>query len=188
MTVRRVWAPAAERVELVLASERCEMGRAAGGWFEVGLTGARAEADYRFSVDGGTPLPDPRSPFQPEGTEGPSRPVDLGSFTWHDDSWRPPPLAASVLYELHVGTFTPEGTFAGVLTRVDDLLDLGVSAIELMPIVEFPGTRGWGYDGVFPFAPHHAYGGPAGLQRLIDECHQRGLAVVIDVVYNHLGP
>jgi maltooligosyltrehalose trehalohydrolase len=188
MTLRRVWAPAAERVDLVLLSDRCAMQRTVGGWHEAALSGATAAEDYRFSLDGGRPLADPRSPFQPHGTEGASRPVDVGSFVWHDDGWRAPPLAASVLYELHVGTFTTAGTFEAVLTRLDHLLDVGVTGIELMPIAEFPGERGWGYDGVFPWAPHHAYGGPPGLQRLVDGCHQRGLSVVIDVVYNHLGP
>jgi maltooligosyltrehalose trehalohydrolase len=120
--------------------------------------------------------------------DGPSRPVDHASFAWHDAQWRAPPLASSVLYELHVGTFTPAGTFDGVLTKVDHLLGTGVTAIELMPVAEFPGRRGWGYDGVFPYAPHHSYGGPDGLKRLVDGCHARGLAVLIDVVYNHLGP
>jgi maltooligosyltrehalose trehalohydrolase len=164
------------------------MRRGAGGWFEAGLDDADAGLDYRFSLDGGPPLPDPRSPSQPAGTEGPSRPVDYASFAWHDGGWRAPPLASAVLYELHVGTFTEAGTFDGVLTKLDHLLGLGVTAVELMPLAEFPGRRGWGYDGVFPFAPHHTYGGPEGLHRLVDGCHQRGLAVVIDVVYNHLGP
>jgi len=188
VTRRRVWAPDARAVELALGPERYTMGRAPGGWFELELGDDRATADYRFSLDGGPPLPDPRSAFQPEGAHGPSRPVDYSTFTWHDGAWRAPPLATSVLYELHVGTFTDDGTFEAVLSKLDHLLDVGVTAIELMPIAEFPGVRGWGYDGVFPYAPHHAYGGPSGLQRLVDCCHQRGIAVVIDVVYNHLGP
>ncbi|HZQ58399.1 MAG TPA: malto-oligosyltrehalose trehalohydrolase [Acidimicrobiales bacterium] len=188
MTARRVWAPRARAVELDLAGHRTAMRPAGGGWFEVDVGGAEAATDYRFSLDGGAPLPDPRSPWQPHGTEGASRAVDHASFTWHDAGWRPPPLASSVLYELHVGTFSGPGTFDGVVTRLDHLVELGATAVELMPLAEFPGRRGWGYDGVFPFAPHHAYGGPEGLQRLVDACHGRGLAVVIDVVYNHLGP
>jgi len=158
------------------------------GWFETELGGVDTAADYRFALDGGPPLPDPRSPHQPRGTEGPSRPVDPQAFVWHDRGWRAPPLSSAVLYELHVGTFTEEGTFEAVLSKVDHLLDVGVTAIELMPIGEFAGARGWGYDGVFLYAPHHAYGGPAGLQRLVDGCHARGVAVVLDVAYNHLGP
>jgi maltooligosyltrehalose trehalohydrolase len=188
VTLRRVWAPNASAVDVVLATGRYAMRGTASGWFEAELDGDGARADYRFSLDGGPPLPDPRSPFQPGGPEGPSRPVDHAAFNWHDAGWRAPPLASSVLYELHVGTFTEEGTFDAVLSKLDHLVDVGVTAVELMPVGEFPGARGWGYDGVFPYAPHHAYGGPDGLQRLVDGCHQGGLAVVIDVVYNHLGP
>jgi maltooligosyltrehalose trehalohydrolase len=187
VTLRRVWAPNAQRVDLLLNDRRVPL-TAADGWYETDLHDADATADYRYSLDGGPPRADPRSPFQPEGVDGPSRPVDHAAFAWRDATWRPPPLASSVLYELHVGTFTPAGTFDGVLTKVDHLLGTGVTAIELMPVAEFPGRRGWGYDGVFPYAPHHSYGGPDGLKRLVDGCHARGLAVLIDVVYNHLGP
>src|SRR5205085_1672547 len=111
------------------------------------------------------------------------------AFAWTDSSWTgPPPLPSWVVYELHVGTFSTEGTFDGVVDRLDHLVDVGVTAVELMPVGEFPGSRGWGYDGVDLYAPHHAYGGPDGLKRLVDACHRRGLAVVLDVVYNHLGP
>jgi maltooligosyltrehalose trehalohydrolase len=119
---------------------------------------------------------------------GPSRVVAHDAFAWTDAGWQPPPLASAVLYELHVGTFTPAGTFDAVMDRLDHLVNLGVTHVELMPVHEFPGTRGWGYDGVDLYAPHHAYGGPAGLKRLVDACHARGLAVLLDVVYNHLGP
>jgi maltooligosyltrehalose trehalohydrolase len=142
---------------------------------------------YRFVVDGDE-LPDPRSPWQPEGIRGPSHTVDHDSFPWTDHAWTGRPLAASVLYELHVGTFTDEGTFDGVIRKLDHLRSLGVDAIELLPVAEFPGTRGWGYDGVLIYAPHHAYGGPDGLKRLVDAAHAHGIAVVLDVVYNHLGP
>src|SRR5579884_3586567 len=135
-----------------------------------------------------SPRPDPRSPYQPEGVHGPSAPVDFGAFEWTDGAWRAGKLRDQVIYELHVGTFSPEGTFEGVIGRLDHLVALGVTAVELMPVAEFSGRRGWGYDGVDLFAPHHAYGGPAGLQRLVDACHARGLAVVMDVVYNHVGP
>jgi maltooligosyltrehalose trehalohydrolase len=188
MSLRAVWAPHAGRVEIALADRRLPMVAASGGWYEIELSESDAGADYRFSLDGGPPRPDPRSPWQPQGVSGPSRPVNHGQFPWRDHEWRGAPLASAVLYELHVGTFTPEGTFAAVLGRLDHLVELGVTGIELMPVHEFPGRRGWGYDGVLPYAPHHGYGGPEGLKRLIDACHLRGVAVVLDVVYNHLGP
>ncbi|HLF48912.1 MAG TPA: malto-oligosyltrehalose trehalohydrolase, partial [Methylomirabilota bacterium] len=128
------------------------------------------------------------SSWQPHGVHGPSRVVDHAAFPWSDQRWQPPPLAAGVIYELHVGTFTPEGTFASAIERLGHLADLGVTHVEVMPVAEFSGARGWGYDGVDLFAPHHAYGGPDGLKRLVDACHERGLAVLLDVVYNHLGP
>src|SRR5579871_5955517 len=135
-----------------------------------------------------SPRPDPRSPHQPQGVHGPSAPVDFSAFRWTDAGWQAGELRDQVFYELHVGTFSPEGTFGGVVGRLDHLVDLGITAVELMPVAEFSGSRGWGYDGVDLFAPHHVYGGPAGLQRLVDACHSRGLAVVMDVVYNHVGP
>jgi len=158
------------------------------GWWSVEVAGAGAGTRYRFSVDEGPPRPDPRSASQPDGPEGPSVVVDHSSFAWHDRAWHGRPLADAVLYELHVGTFTSAGTFDAVIERLDHLVGLGVSAIELLPVVEFPGVRGWGYDGVDLWAPHHAYGGPEGLKRLVDAAHARGLAVVLDAVYNHLGP
>lgn len=183
----KVWAPNAKRVEALLVDEdRMVDMTQQGEWWSV-----RVDADnvrYKFVLDGGEPLPDPRSPFQPEGPHGPSQYVDHSKFEWHDNLWRGFHFASSVLYELHIGTFTPEGTFESAIGKLDYLADLGVDAIEIMPPVEFPGTRGWGYDGVDLYAPHHAYGGPDGLKRLIDACHQRGLGVIIDVVYNHLGP
>ncbi|HEM45499.1 MAG TPA: malto-oligosyltrehalose trehalohydrolase, partial [Alphaproteobacteria bacterium] len=137
---------------------------------------------------GGPALPDPRSRWQPEGVHGPSRVLDTGSLAWSDAGFEAPPLASGLVYELHVGTFTPEGTFDAATRRLDALADLGVTHVELMPVAEFPGRHGWGYDGVDLFAPHHAYGGPEGLARVVDACHARGLAVLLDVVYNHLGP
>jgi maltooligosyltrehalose trehalohydrolase len=180
-----VWAPHANRVELDLLHRRIAMERTRdGSW--------RAPSDhdgpYRFVLDGREPLPDPRSAWQPEGIFGPSHTVAHEAFTWSDRRWHGRPLAGSVLYEMHVGTFTAAGTFDAVIDRLDHVVALGVDAIELMPVAEFSGRRGWGYDGVFLFAPHHAYGGPNGLKRLVDACHARDLAVVLDVVYNHLGP
>ncbi len=182
-----VWAPRAERVALALEHGREPMRADAGGWWR-STTRLPAGTDYRFVLDDGDPLPDPRSPWQPAGVHGPSRTVDHAAFTWTDGGWRPPQLEMGVIYELHVGTFTPGGTFDDAIERLPDLVALGVTHVELMPVAEFSGTRGWGYDGVDLFAPHHAYGGPDGLKRLVDAAHRQGLAVLLDVVYNHLGP
>ncbi len=182
-----VWAPRAGRVELAVAAGREPMVPEAGGWWR-GRQALPPGTDYAFALDGGEALPDPRSAWQPAGVHGPSRTVDHAAFGWTDAGWRPPELETGVVYELHVGTFTESGTFDGAIARLGDLVELGVTHLELMPIAEFSGERGWGYDGVDLFAPHHAYGGPAGLKRLVDAAHRRGLAVLLDVVYNHLGP
>ena len=188
----RVWAPAARQVEVALDGGRVAMiageGELPGGWWTAEVPGVGPGRDYAFAVDGGPPLPDPRSPWQPHGVHGPSRVVDHAAFRWTDAGWQAPPLAAGLVYELHVGTFTPAGTFDGAIERLDHLVRLGVTHVELMPVNQFPGRHGWGYDGVDLFAPHAAYGGPDGLERLVDACHGRGLAVLLDVVYNHLGP
>ena len=189
----RVWAPLPSGVELVLGERRIPMTRAARGWWECAADQAGPGTDYAFSLDGGPPRPDPRSAFQPYGVHGPSRVVDHASSSWQhggwrDSGWRGVALPGSVLQECHVGTFSAEGTFDGAIAHLDHLADLGIDAIELMPVAEFPGDRGWGYDGVDLFAPHHAYGGPDGLKRLVDAAHARGIGVVLDVVYNHLGP
>jgi maltooligosyltrehalose trehalohydrolase len=144
--------------------------------------------DYRFVLADGRTVPDPASAWQPEGVHGPSRGYDPLGFAWHDAGFSAPRLSELVTYEIHVGAFTPAGTFDAAIERLDDLAELGVTAVELMPVAAFPGVRNWGYDGVFPFAAQASYGGPAGLQRLVDACHRRGLAVILDVVYNHLGP
>jgi maltooligosyltrehalose trehalohydrolase len=188
MTVFRVWAPAAHQVDLVIGRDRWPLQPESGGWWSVDRPGAGPGTDYLFSVDGGEPRPDPRSPWQPAGVHGPSRVVDHAAFPWTDAGWNPPPLASAVVAEIHIGTFTPEGTFDSAIARLDHLVDLGITHVELMPVNEFPGARGWGYDGVDLYAPHHAYGGPDGLKRLVNACHARGLAVILDVVYNHLGP
>jgi maltooligosyltrehalose trehalohydrolase len=199
MTRFRVWAPRPERVELAIArpgpggssvppATPIAMAREAGGWWVAEVPDGDEALDYGFVLDGEGPFPDPRSPSQPDGVHGMSRTVDHAAFPWSDAGWAAVPLDRAVLYELHVGTFSAAGTFDGVLEHLDQLLELGVTHVELMPVVEFPGGRGWGYDGVDLFAPHHAYGGPDGLKRLVDACHRRGLAVLIDVVWNHLGP
>jgi len=185
---RTVWAPRAERAELVLEDgERLAMEPAGDGGFQLESARLVPSLRYRVSLDGGPPLPDPRSSFQPDGVEGTSELVDE-EFAWTDAGWSAPPLRDAIVYELHVGTFSPEGTFEGVVRRLDHLTDLGVTAVELMPVAEFPGRWGWGYDGVNLYAVRAAYGGPDGLRRLVDACHRRGVAVILDAVYNHLGP
>src|SRR5579859_7141318 len=164
------------------------MTRTDGGWWTGCDRSAGPGTDYAFSLDGGPPRADPRSAFQPQGAEGPSRLVDHASFRWSDQGWRGVPLPGSVLYECHIGTFSAAGTFAGAIEHLGHLVELGVDALEIMPVAEFSGDRGWGYDPVNLFAPHHAYGGPDQLKRLVDAAHRHGLAVYLDVVYNHLGP
>ena len=184
-----VWAPrVAGSVEVVAGGRRVGLSRGERGRWSGEVPGLGPGDEYAFSLDGGPPRPDPRSGHQPHGVHGPSRVVDHGAFPWTDAGWAGFDLPSAVLYELHVGTFSPEGTFDGAVAHLDHLIDLGVDAVELMPVVEFPGRRGWGYDGVDLWAPHHGYGGPDGLKRLVDACHARGLGVVVDVVYNHLGP
>ena len=182
-----VWAPAAQSVEIAVGGGRRAMSRRAGGWWQAPAV-LEAGTDYGFVLDGDGPFPDPRSPWQPAGVHGPSRTLDHGAFGWTDAGWSAPPLRDAVIYELHVGTFTPAGTFDSAIERLADLAALGVTHLELLPVAEFSGDRGWGYDGVDLFAPHHAYGGPDGLRRLVDAAHAHGLGVLIDVVYNHLGP
>src|SRR5437762_12988077 len=191
-----VWAPRAEALTVRLLGPdggvrgELPMARAADGVFT-----ARAEAavapvgsDYVYFLPGVGPRPDPVSRHQPAGVHGPSRVVTPGAFRWSDGGWRGLPLGDLVFYELHVGTFTPEGTFAAVAGKLPYLRELGVTALELMPVAAFPGARNWGYDGAALFAPHEAYGGPEGLRRLVDACHAHGMALFLDVVYNHLGP
>jgi maltooligosyltrehalose trehalohydrolase len=183
-----VWAPRADLVEVVLVDgSRHRLTKRDDGWHVGGPELAPGE-EYRFSLDGGEPLPDPRSHSQPDGIEGPSAPVDHGAFPWTDHGWRGFHLPGSVLYELHVGTFTPEGDFDAAILRLDHLEALGVDCVEVMPVAEAMGERGWGYDGVLLYAPHHAYGGPDAFKRFVDACHHRGIGVILDVVYNHLGP
>jgi maltooligosyltrehalose trehalohydrolase len=188
-----VWAPEAATVELVVGDERRGMERDPGrtGWWRLDAAELGAGTDYAFSVDGGDPRPDPRSRWQPHGVHGPSRVVEAGMAHGTGGSspeWRGFHLPSAVLYELHIGTFTPEGTFGSAIGRLDHLVELGVTAVSLMPVNAFSGRHGWGYDGVGLYAVHDAYGGPAGLHRFLDACHARGLGVILDVVYNHLGP
>jgi maltooligosyltrehalose trehalohydrolase len=188
VTARRVsvWAPIAKAVDLVTDDVTSAMEESGGGWFAANADLAPGD-DYAFVVDGSEPMPDPRSRSQPAGVHQASRIVDHPRRR-EEDRWQGFPLREAIIYELHIGTFTPEGTFDAAVTRLDHLLELGVNAIEIMPVAEFAGQRGWGYDGVDLYAPHHAYGGPQGLRRLVDACHARGIAAILDVVYNHVGP
>lgn len=183
-----VWAPEASSVELVTENTRVPMKMETEGWWVAPGIHLKDGDEYAFSVNDGPWVPDPRSLRQPGGVHGPSAFVDHGRFFWTDDAWQPPPLASGLIYEIHTGTFTPEGTFEGVISRLDHLCSLGVTHLELMPVNGFSGNRGWGYDGVNLYAPHEAYGGPEGLKKLVNAAHKKGIAVLLDVVYNHLGP
>jgi malto-oligosyltrehalose trehalohydrolase len=164
-----------------------EMTRSEDGFFE--SEEAAMEGDlYRFLVDGRGPFPDPASRFQPEGVHGPSEVIDPTAFQWTDQTWQGIDRDQAIIYELHVGTFTPEGTFEGVTKRLAELADLGVTAVQLLPVNDFPGRWNWGYDGVSLFAPARCYGRPDDLRRLVDRAHSYGMAVLLDVVYNHFGP
>jgi maltooligosyltrehalose trehalohydrolase len=185
----RVWAPAKQRVEVVVEAGGVHpLTKAADGTFSGFIPRVGAGDRYRYRLDDEGPYPDPASRFQPEGVHGPSQVVDPARFTWSDAAWHGVRLEDLILYELHVGTFTRAGTFAGVREHLPELRDLGVTAIELMPLADFPGQRNWGYDGVCLFAPARCYGNPDDLRRLVDAAHRVGLAVHLDVVYNHLGP
>jgi maltooligosyltrehalose trehalohydrolase len=194
-----VWAPNASGVDLVLPSadatasqggddHRLPMTYAGDGTFALEVPDAGHGTDYAFSLDGGQPLPDPRSPWQPDGVHGPSRVFDPSGYAWGDGAWQGRDVLGALFYELHVGTFTPQGTLDAAVEKLDHLVDLGVDVVEIMPVAAFDGRWGWGYDGVDLYAVHHPYGGPEALQRFVDACHTRGLAVCLDVVYNHLGP
>ncbi len=188
----RVWAPRRARVEVVFEGVRdssFELEREEGGYFSALVDGAREGALYRFRLDGEEYLfPDPASRFQPSGPHGPSRVVDPSAFRWTDAEWKGASLKGQVIYELHVGAFTREGTFRSAARELKALAELGVTCVELMPVAEFPGRFGWGYDGVCLYAPSHLYGEPDDLRRFVDAAHAAGVAVILDVVYNHLGP
>jgi maltooligosyltrehalose trehalohydrolase len=183
----RLWAPAAKRVELMLDRAH-PMQALPDGWYEAAIPGLRAGALYKYRIDGGIEVPDPASHFQPHDVNGPSEVVDHDSFAWRTAQWRGRPWAEAAMLELHVGAFTPGGTFASAIERLDALVDAGLTAIELMPIADFAGRRNWGYDGVLLYAPNSRYGRPDDLRALIDAAHARGLMVLLDVVYNHFGP
>jgi maltooligosyltrehalose trehalohydrolase len=183
-----LWAPTAGDVSLVLDDVELPLSADKDGWYRVVSADARPGSRYGYRIDGNLTVPDPASRFQPDDVHGLSLVVDPQSYEWSDTSWTGRPWEETVLYEVHVGTATPEGTYAGLMNKLDSLRELGVTAIELMPIGEFPGRRNWGYDGVLPYAPDAAYGSPEDLKRLVERAHELGLMVFLDVVYNHFGP
>lgn len=183
-----VWSPLAQTVSVVVGEVEMPLKKTDDGYWMATSDKLGEGTRYRLKKDGGPALPDPTSLSQPDGVHGDSEIIHPTSFSWSKSDWKNIPLADYILYELHVGTFSEEGTFEGVVKKLDHLKNLGVTAIEIMPVAQFPGDRNWGYDGVFPFAVQGSYGGAEGLQRLIDACHQKGLAVILDVVYNHVGP
>jgi maltooligosyltrehalose trehalohydrolase len=191
--VFRVWAPEAEQMRVVVGADLTEekaaaMTKASDGFFTTEPIAAFAGDLYQFYVDDRGPFPDPASRYQPHGVHGPSAIVDPANYRWHDDDWTGIALRDAIFYELHVGTFTPEGTFRSAAEKLGYLKDLGITAIELMPLADFPGLRNWGYDGVALFAPAHCYGTPDDLRYFVDQAHQTGLAMFVDAVYNHFGP
>ncbi|MHB8640941.1 MAG: malto-oligosyltrehalose trehalohydrolase, partial [Candidatus Acidiferrales bacterium] len=185
-----VWAPSAQQMELQIEEptpRRMRMERLERGYFHCSVINVRPGAKYTYRLDGTKQRPDPASRYQPLGGHGPSQ-VCCPKFPWSDSHWKGTPLASAVFYEVHVGTFTPAGTFDAIIPRLQELKSLGVTMLELMPVAQFPGERNWGYDGVYPYAVQNSYGGPDGLKRLVDACHQANLGLALDVVYNHLGP
>ena len=189
-----LWAPGVKKVSVKVGDATYPAtypmtGPDPRGWWKVAVDEAGPRSNYAFVLDDDpTAYPDPRSLWQPDGVHGPSRIYNQAAFSWNDAGFQPPPLSSAIIYELHVGTFTPDGTFDAAIVRLDYLVQLGITHVELMPVAEFPGEHGWGYDGVALFAVSHAYGGPDGLKRFVDAAHQCGLAVLLDVVYNHFGP
>lgn len=186
-----VWAPFHQEISLKIhrpGQLRARMERDEWGYHTAVVDSIEPNSSYSYELSDGRTLPDPASRFQPAGVHEPSRILDLAAFDWTDSGWSGRDLASSIFYELHVGTYTAEGTFEAIIPKLDELAELGITTIELMPIAQFPGRRNWGYDGVYQFAAQNSYGGPQGLQRLVDAAHKRGLAVALDVVYNHLGP
>jgi maltooligosyltrehalose trehalohydrolase len=184
----RLWAPAAKQVDVMIGKSASPMLQQQRGWFETSVPDAAAGTLYRYRIDGGQQVPDPASRFQPQDVDGPSEVIDPARFAWNDQGWRGRRWEEAVIYELHVGSFTPQGTFHAVQGKLQYLVDTGITAIELMPLSDFAGRRNWGYDGVLPYAPDSAYGRPEDLKALVQAAHQAGLMMLLDVVYNHFGP
>lgn len=184
-----VWAPFPKSVELLLCDQdnKVSMKKDSDGYWEVSVKNVKPFSNYYYLINGNR-RGDPASNFQPESITGPSQIIDHSSFVWEDSGFNPIDIKDYIIYELHVGTFTTEGTFESAVKKLSYLVETGITAIEIMPVAQFPGKRNWGYDGVFPFAPQNTYGGPEGLKNLINEAHKKGLSVILDVVYNHLGP
>jgi len=186
-----VWAPLRKEVQLEILSNPGKVipfTPLKEGYWHLEYEGISPGDHYLFKLGEEKSLPDPASHFQPQGVHGPSQVIDHHSFSWSDDAWRGIPLSEMIMYELHVGTFTPEGTFEAMIPRLGDLQKIGINTIEIMPVAQFPGDRNWGYDGVYLFGVQNSYGGPDGLKKLVNACHHRGISVILDVVYNHLGP
>ena len=186
-----VWAPLRESMTLHLVhptEQMLEMEKQDDGYFVLDITSVEPGCRYFFKPDGEKEYPDPASNFQPEGVHGPSEVIDHNAYQWNDVQWKGLPFKDLIIYEIHIGTFSKEGTFQSAIPLLDDLVATGINAIEIMPVAQFPGSRNWGYDGVYPYAVQNSYGGPNGLKALVDACHQKGIAVILDVVYNHMGP
>jgi len=186
-----VWAPFQKEVALKIVSPQekiIPMEKDSKGYWKITVGDTSDKMRYLYQLNGGKERPDTASHFQPEGVHGPSQVIDHDSFRWEDREWNGIPISAMIIYELHTGTFTAEGTFEAIIPRLDKLKDMGINVLEIMPVAQFPGERNWGYDGVYPFAVQNSYGGPTGFKWLVNECHKRGIAVILDVVYNHLGP
>jgi maltooligosyltrehalose trehalohydrolase len=184
-----LWAPPAQSVDIHFypGDNKIPLQKNEAGYWTLEYK-VPVDEKYKFILNSGKELPDPAALFQPDGVHGPSQIIDTGKYTWTDTGWQNILLEDYIMYELHTGTFTPEGTFSAITNKLDYLKNLGITAIELMPVAQFPGNRNWGYDGVFPYAVQNTYGGPLALQRLVNACHQKGMAIILDVVYNHLGP
>ncbi|HET7360697.1 MAG TPA: alpha-amylase family glycosyl hydrolase, partial [Salinimicrobium sp.] len=185
-----VWAPMANEVHVVFKDEKetVPLQKKERGYWQKKIAGIKKGSLYKLKLDNKKELPDPASKSQPEGVHSWSQVLNLTGYSWNDMNWKGIPISEMIIYELHVGTFSEKGTFEGVSEKLDQLLELGINTIEIMPVAQFPGDRNWGYDGVYPYAVQQSYGGAAALQQLIDTCHQKGIAVLLDVVYNHQGP
>lgn len=185
-----VWAPLADRVDLIIKERKnpVQLEKKEKGYHEIILSDIAEGALYKFFLNGKDIFPDPASKYQPEGVHSWSQLVNTNSFAWEDENFEAAPLSEMIIYEIHTGTFSEKGTFEGIADKLDHLLELGINTIEILPVAQFPGERNWGYDGVYPFAVQKSYGGPKELQKLVNTCHKKGISVILDVVYNHLGP
>jgi maltooligosyltrehalose trehalohydrolase len=183
-----VWSPTAQQIAVVIDEGHIELNKEDSGYWRTTTSKIKPGGQYKILLNNKDQYPDPASLSQPNGVHERSQAIDLNAFHWTDQQWNNVPLENYIIYELHTGTFSQEGTFAGIEEKLDYLISLGVTAVEIMPVAQFPGSRNWGYDGVFPFAVQNSYGGAEGLQHLVNACHKKGLAVILDVVYNHLGP